>query len=104
MGGYLERLKSQKAATHGTAKAAKRPFDSKDSDRGKHISEIPAPSPPGLGSEYAGLWYKAWRLADYIDNHDGAPIEQRRARLPELDNLQNQMASIVSDSLSVGGT
>ena len=94
MSGYLERLKSQKTATHGTAKTAKRGFDSKDSDRGRYISEIPTPEPPGMGPEYADLWNRAWTLADYIDNPDGAPLAERRAKLPELEDLRARMAEI----------
>ncbi|WP_289019574.1 hypothetical protein [Desulfobacter postgatei] len=91
MGGYLERLKTQKVATHGTAKTVKRPFDSKDSCRGRHISEIPAPSPAGLGAEYEALWNEAWILAGWIDDPDGAPIEERRAKLPELNRMVERM-------------
>jgi hypothetical protein len=98
MAGYLERLKSKKTATHGTAKTAKRPFDSKDSDRGRHISEktpeIPSPEPPGMGPEYDHLWNEAWRLADWIDDPDGAPIEDRRAKLPELEQRGETGASL----------
>lgn len=95
MGGYLERLKSQKAATRGTAKTAKRGFGSKDSDRGRHISEIPAPEPAGMGAEYTRIWNQAWTLAEWIDNPQGAPLEARKARLPELDRLRERMAAIV---------
>ena len=55
---------------------------------------IPAPEPPGMGAEYADLWNRAWALADYIDNPDGAPIEARRAKLPELDRMRDRLAEI----------
>ena len=54
----------------------------------------PAPEPPGMGAEYADLWNRAWALADYIDNPDGAPIEARRAKLPELDRMRDRLAEI----------
>ena len=92
MGGYLERLKSQKAATRGTAKTAKRGFGSKDSDRGRHISEIPAPEPAGMGPVYAELWKTAWRLADEIDDVNGAPLAERLALMPELNALRYAMS------------
>ncbi len=55
---------------------------------------IPAPEPAGLGPEYESLWNAAWKLADFIDNPDGAPYEERRARLPELDRLRAEMVEI----------
>jgi hypothetical protein len=98
MGGYLERLKSQKVPTHGTAKTAKRAFYSKCSCRGRHISEktqqIPAPEPAGLGPRYEALWNQAWTLADYIDNPHGSSLAERKARLPELNRLRAEMAEI----------
>jgi hypothetical protein len=94
MAGYLERLKSKKTATHGTAKTAKRPFDSKDSDRGRHISEIPSPEPAGMGPEYNRIWNQAWELADWIDNPEGAPIEERRAKLPGLMRMRDKLADL----------
>jgi hypothetical protein len=95
MAGYLERLKSLKTGTQGTAKTAKSPFYSKCSDGGRHISEmIPAPEPPGLGPVYAELWDAAWKLADEIDNPQGTPIEDRRALMPELNELRERMAAI----------
>ena len=95
MAGYLEKLKSLKTGTQGTAKTAKSPFYSKCSDRGRHISEmIPPPEPSNLGPVYACLWDAAWRLADEIDNPVGAPIEERRARLPELLAMNDRMAEL----------
>lgn len=101
MGGYLEKLKSIKSATHGTAKTAKRTFYSKYSDRDRHISEkkpkIPSPEPAKMGPEYTRLWNRAWELAEWIDDPAAAPIEERRAKLPELDNLRDRMAAIYSN-------
>jgi len=57
----------------------------------------PPPSPAGMGAEYDRLWNEAWRLADFIDDPSAAPIEQRRARLPELDRLRARMAAICSN-------
>jgi len=108
---YLKKLKTQKQATGvlpklpkdkisektphtGTAKTAKRGFDSKDSDRGRHISEIPAPEPAGKGPEYTRIWNQAWELAEWIDNPGGAPLAERRAKLPELEDLRARMAEI----------
>ena len=59
---------------------------------------VPAPSPVGLGAEYDRLWNEAWRLAELIDNPEGATIEKRRARLPELDRMRERMAEIVRQS------
>jgi hypothetical protein len=112
MGGYLERLKEKKCQgevlpklpkvkkdenmpTGGTAKTAKRAFDSKDSGWGGHISEtMPSPSPAGMGPEYERIWNQAWKLAEWIDDQSAAPIEERRARLPELNKLRARMAEI----------
>lgn len=116
MGGYLERLKKKKCQggvlpklpkvkkdenmpTGGTAKTAKRSFDSKDSGWGGHISEIPSPSPAGLGPEYESLWNRAWRLADFIDDPQGAPLAERKAKLPELDRLRGRMAEIEKQNM-----
>lgn len=65
-------------------------------NREQIISElqIPAPDPAGLGPEYERLWHRTWKLADYIDNPDGAPLADRRAKLPELDRLRERMAEI----------
>lgn len=57
--------------------------------------KIPAPEPAGMGPEYDRLWNEAWRLADFIDDPDGAPIEARRARLPELNQMRARMDKIV---------
>lgn len=69
----------------------------KDRDRvdRKTGSEIPAPEPAGMGAEYTRIWNQAWILAEWIDNPQGAPIEARRAKLPELDRLRERMAAIV---------
>lgn len=68
-------------------------------NRGKIISElqIPAPSTPGMGPEYERIWNRAWELAEWIDDPAAAPIEQRRAKLPELDDLRARMAAICSN-------
>lgn len=55
---------------------------------------IPAPAPPGLGIEYTRLWNQAWTLADYIDNPQGAPLAERKAKLPELMQMRDRMAEI----------
>lgn len=60
-------------------------------------SAIPAPEPPGMGPEYERIWNQAWELAEWIDDPAAAPIEQRRARLPELDRLRARMAAICSN-------
>jgi hypothetical protein len=56
--------------------------------------ETPAPSPASLGPEYENLWHRAWKLANEIDNPGGAPLAERRAKLPELDDLRARMATI----------
>jgi len=109
---YLKRLKMKKRLpqalqklqkgsntyNHGTAKTAKSPFYSFCSRDGGHIlektSEIPSPTPAGMGPEYQRIWSQAWTLADWIDDPDGAPLEERRARLPELMMLRDRMAEI----------
>lgn len=54
-----------------------------------------APEPPaGCAPEYAALWNQAHGLADFIDNPHGAPLEERRARLPELNELRAEMTAI----------
>lgn len=58
---------------------------------------IPAPEPAGMGPEYDRLWNQAWTLADWIDDPAAAPIEDRRAKLPELDDLRERMAAICSN-------
>jgi hypothetical protein len=60
----------------------------------KNPEQIPAPSPANLGPEYDRLWNKAWELADWIDDPDGAPIAERRARLPELMQMRDRLAKI----------
>ena len=55
----------------------------------------PAPEPPGMGPEYERIWNRAWELAEWIDNPDGAPLAERCAKLPELDDLRERMAAIV---------
>jgi hypothetical protein len=63
--------------------------------RGQELPpKIPAPEPAGLGHEYETLWNKAWLLAAWIDNPEGAPIEDRRAKLPELMRMRDRMADI----------
>jgi hypothetical protein len=54
----------------------------------------PAPEPASLGAEYADLWNRAWKLADFIDNPQAAPLAERKARLPALDRLRERMADI----------
>lgn len=56
----------------------------------------PEPSPADMGPEYERIWNRAWELADWIDDPDGATIEARRAKLPELDDLRERMAFICS--------
>lgn len=56
--------------------------------------KIPAPEPAGMGPEYADLWNRAWELAEWIDNPDGAPLADRKAKLPELLALRDRMAEI----------
>jgi hypothetical protein len=118
MGGYLEKLKMKKRVpqalpklpkgkntpTHGTAKTAKSPFDSKDSKGGRHISEKKQntqPDPGGLTQppadstpEYRELWNRAWILADWIDNPEAAPLADRKARLPELIRMRDRLAEL----------
>jgi hypothetical protein len=65
-------------------------------------AEIPAPEPAGLGAEHDRLWNEAWCLAEWIDNPEGAPIEDRRARLPELDRMRERMAEIVRQASPAG--
>jgi hypothetical protein len=55
---------------------------------------IPAPEPAGMGAEYESLWHRAWKLADFIDNPAGAPLADRRAKLPELMQMRDRMAAI----------
>jgi hypothetical protein len=55
-------------------------------------SEIPAPEPAGMGAEYESLWKEAWRLADEIDDVNGAPLTKRLALMPELNALRHAMA------------
>jgi hypothetical protein len=57
-------------------------------------SEIPAPVPAGMGPEYERIWNQAWKLAEWIDDQATAPIEERRARLPELNKLRARMEEI----------
>ena len=64
-----------------------RPVKTKTNTGRPPARNIPAPTPPGLGLKYAGLWNRAWCLADEIDDVTGAPIEERRARLPELEQM-----------------
>ena len=55
---------------------------------------IPAPSPPGLGLEYADLWNQTWALADWIDDVNGPDVEIRRARLPELEQMIQELSRL----------
>jgi hypothetical protein len=48
------------------------------------------------------LWNQAWRLADFIDDPKVAPIEGRRAKLPELYHLRAQMADIERQGAAPG--
>jgi hypothetical protein len=59
------------------------------------LSQPPAGSTP----EYKDLWHRAWRLADYIDNPGGAPLADRRAKLPELNRLRERMAEIENQKM-----
>jgi hypothetical protein len=65
---------------------------------------IPAPEPAGMGAEYESLWHRAWKLADFIDNPAEAPLAERRARLPELDDLRERMAAIEKAGVVSHGT
>jgi hypothetical protein len=56
--------------------------------------KIPAPEPAGMGPEYDRLWNEAWELADWIDNPEGAPIEERRAKLPGLMRMRDKLADL----------
>jgi hypothetical protein len=78
---------------------SQKPKDKTGADR-KPESKIPAPEPAGMGPEYERIWNQAWELAEWIDNPDGAPIEERRARLPELDDLRDRMAAIYSNGIN----
>jgi hypothetical protein len=55
---------------------------------------IPDPEPAGMGAEYHRIWNQAWTLADYIDDPDGAPLAERKAKLNELNELRERMAKI----------
>jgi hypothetical protein len=63
------------------------------------LSQPPAGSTP----EYRKLWAEAWTLADWIDEPNGAPIEDRRARLPELMQLRARMAEIERQAVPTAG-
>jgi hypothetical protein len=63
--------------------------------------KMPAPEPPGIGPEYERIWDQAWTLAEWIDDPDGASIEDRRAKLPKLDDLRERMAEIVESGTNV---
>jgi hypothetical protein len=62
-----------------------------------------APEPAGLGAEYDHLWNEAWRLAEWIDNPDSAPIEERRVCLPRLDRMRERMAEIERQAVPPAG-
>jgi hypothetical protein len=64
---------------------------------------IPSPEPAGMGPEYERLWHRAWKLANEIDNPEGAPIEARRAKLPELMRMRDRMAAIEWRAAVKGG-
>ena len=64
----------------------------------------PAPEPPGMGPEYEALWNRAWELAEWIDNPTRAPLAERWAKLPELDELVERMRVIEDKLQSVSNT
>jgi hypothetical protein len=64
---------------------------------------VPAASPVGLCAEYDRLWNEAWRLAEGIDNPEGAPIEERRASLPKLDRMRERMVEIERQAVPPAG-
>lgn len=49
---------------------------------------------PSIQEQHTTLWKKAWTLADEIDDVTGAPIEIRRARLPELQDLIKELTRL----------
>jgi hypothetical protein len=59
--------------------------------------------PPGCSSEYAALWRRAWVLADWIDDSNGAPIEDRRARLVELNQMRAELVKLEQSGALVTG-
>lgn len=77
--------------THNTHNTQNRQPDQADT-----TSKVKKENTPPAGStlEYKKLWAEAWTLADWIDDSRGAPIEERRARLPELMLLCDRMAEI----------
>jgi len=40
------------------------------------------------------LWEKAWALADEIDDVNGAPIEDRRSMMPELNRMRVELVRL----------
>ncbi len=43
--------------------------------------------------EYTDLWYRAWRLADYVDGGETvAPYKDRIAKMPELNEMVERMS------------
>lgn len=86
--------------THNTQNTQNRQNESEkpkaEPEQANTTREVKKESTPPAGStlEYKKLWAEAWTLADWIDDSRGAPIEERRARLPELMLLCDRMAEI----------
>jgi len=68
----------------------------------KRDSAPPPAEQKGLETGYKKLWNQAWTLADYVDG-DTAPIEQRLAKLPELNRLRDEMAAIERQTVPPAG-
>ena len=65
---------------------------------------IPPPQPKGLGLVYDDLWQKAWQLANQIDDYrSGIPVEQRRAMLPELNQMRAELSRMESLGVEAPG-
>jgi hypothetical protein len=95
--GLVDRIKQADPDTHRAVKMAQcqnKPINTNCVKKPPDPAAIPAPEPAGMGPVYAELWNEAWKLADWIDDPDGAPLADRRAKLPELDDLRERMAEI----------
>ncbi len=89
---YPQKEQKEQKGYHEQAFATFAAFAPKDRNE-KQI--IPPPDPAGLGPEYNDLWAKAWTLADWIDdNNGGIDIEQRRARMPELIRMRDELSRL----------
>lgn len=92
---HFEFFKSHglKASTSDGRELQIQGFSSLQGNKRDFIIQYAQRHKPGILLEL--LWTKAWALADWVDNPDGAPIEERKLKVPEIERLSRRINKLM---------